>query len=84
MKYDKVSAEILTYIENYTKYTDEEIEALRAETTNRKQDLSTKSEFTEKKKVQDISLGLWANVQGKTVQFKKIQFDNYQSGLPRA
>jgi hypothetical protein len=51
-KYDKVSAEILTYIENYTKYTDEEIEALKADNTgNRKMDFSAKAEFTEKKKV---------------------------------
>lgn len=63
MKYDKVSAEILTYIENYTKYTDEEIETIKADNTgNRKMDFSAKAEFTEKKKSQDISLGLWANV----------------------
>jgi hypothetical protein len=63
-----VSAEILTYIENYTKYTAEEIEQLKADNTgNRKMDFSAKAEFTEKKKSQDISLGLWANVQGKTV-----------------
>jgi hypothetical protein len=63
MKYEKVSAEILTYIENYTKYTDEEIEALKADNTgSRKMDFSAKAEFTEKKKSQDISLGLWANV----------------------
>jgi hypothetical protein len=50
-KYDKVSAEILTYIENYTKYTDEEIEILKADNTgNRKMDFSAKAEFTEKKK----------------------------------
>jgi hypothetical protein len=63
MKYDKISAEILTYIENYTKYTDEEIEALKADNTgNRKMDFTAKAEFTEKKKSKDISLGLWANV----------------------
>ena len=63
LKYDKVSAEILTYIENYTKYTDEEIEALKADNTgNRKMDFSAKAEFTEKKKSQDVSLGIWANV----------------------
>jgi hypothetical protein len=62
-KYDLVSAEILTYIENYTKYTDEEIEILKADNTgNRKMDFSAKAEFTERKKSQDISLGLWANV----------------------
>jgi hypothetical protein len=65
MKYDVVSAEILTYIEKYTKYTDKEIEELKNDNQgggNRNKDFSAKPEFTERKMSKDISLGLWANV----------------------
>lgn len=40
--------------------------------TNRKMDFTTKPEFTEMKKSMDIFMGIWANVTGKTMAFKKI------------
>lgn len=50
-KYDAISSDILTYISNYTKYTDEEIEELKEQATGgRKMDFTTRPEFTEQKK----------------------------------
>lgn len=71
-KYDSISSDILTYISNYTKYTEEEIERLKEEATGgRKKDFSQRDDFTEPKKDEwkknpDISLSLWANVTGKS------------------
>ena len=66
-KYDAISSDILTYIGNYTKYTDEEIEELKEQATGgRKMDFTTRSEFTEQKNNPDISLGIWANVTAKS------------------
>ena len=66
-KYDAISSDILTYIGNYTKYTDAEIEKLKEEATGgRKMDYSTRPEFTEGKKNPDISLAIWANVTAKS------------------
>tara|TARA_B110000285_G_C15105024_1_gene607444 strand:- start:1153 stop:1506 length:354 start_codon:yes stop_codon:yes gene_type:complete len=88
-KYDTISSDIMTYISNYTKYTDEEIEKLKEENTGgRKKDFSQRDDFTEPKpdewkKNQDISLSLWANVSGKTQNYKKIEFPDFKSGIPR-
>jgi len=88
-KYDTISSDIMTYISNYTKYTDEEIEKLNEENTGgRKKDFSQRDDFTEPKqdewkKNQDISLSLWANVSGKTQNYKKIEFPDFKSGIPR-
>jgi gas vesicle protein len=49
-KYDTISSDIMTYISNYTKYTDEEIEKLKEENTGgRKKDFSQRDDFTEPK-----------------------------------
>lgn len=46
-KYDEISAHILTYIENYQKYTEEELENLRNKPGNRQKiDSNQKPEFT--------------------------------------
>lgn len=88
-KYDAISSDILTYISNYTKYTDEEIERLKEEATGgRKKDFSQRDDFTEPKKEEwkknsDISLSLWANVAGKSQNYKKIEFPDFKSGIPR-
>lgn len=88
-KYDAISADILTYISNYTKYTDEEIERLKEEATGgRKKDFSQRDDFTEPKKDEwkknpDISLALWANVTGKSQNYKKIEFPDFKTGIPR-
>lgn len=83
-KYDAISSDILTYIGNYTKYTDEEIEELKEQATGgRKMDFTTRSEFTEQKNNPDISLGIWANVTAKSQAYKKIEFSHFKSGIPR-
>lgn len=88
-KYDAISSDILTYISNYTKYTDEEIERLKEEATGgRKRDFSQREDFTEPKKEEwkknpDISLALWANVTGKSQNYKKIEFPDFKTGIPR-
>jgi hypothetical protein len=73
-KFDLISAHVLTYIENYTKYTEEEMMAEREKSLNRKIDFSKKPEFTLREKSPDISFGLFANVGAKSQSFP-IQFD---------
>lgn len=43
-KFDNISVEILTYFENYTKPTDEEIELEKAKNPGRMQNFNQKSE----------------------------------------
>jgi hypothetical protein len=69
VKFDHISAVVLTYIENYTKYTEEEMAAEREKSMNRKIDFSKKPEFTLKEKSPDISFGLFANVLAKSQSF---------------
>lgn len=64
-KWDHVSAYILTYIETYTKYTEEEMLAEREKHMSRKIDFSKKPEFTLREPNPDISFGLFANVMAK-------------------
>jgi len=44
-KYDHISAEVLSYIESYTKYTDAEIKELKDNAGGRKVDYNCKPEF---------------------------------------
>ena len=68
-KYDQISAKILTYIENYTKYTEEDLQKLKKEARSRKVDTTQKAEFTLQESTDDLQFGLWANVSGKSKQF---------------
>lgn len=67
-KYDQISAQILTYIENYWKYTDEEIEALLRQAGSRRPDTSQKPEIKLMGQSEDIVFALWANIQAKSKQ----------------
>lgn len=83
-KYEAISSDILTYISNYTKYTDKEIEELKEQATGgRKTDFSTRPEFTEQKTCPDISFALWANVAAKSQTYSKIPFSHLRTGIPR-
>ena len=62
-KYDEISAHVLTYIENYTKYTEAELEELMKQPGKRqKVDSNTKPEFTLENVTPDLQFGIWANV----------------------
>ena len=80
-KFDHISAHVLTYIENYTKYTDEEIAAEREKSLNKKIDFSKKPEFTLRESTPDLSFGLFANVGAKSQSFP-IAFDHFSQKLP--
>lgn len=82
-KYDLISAEVLSYIETYTKYSDAEIKELKDNAGGRKVDFNCKPEFDIQESAPDIQFGVWANVQQKSQHFRKIALGNYQSGLPR-
>ena len=64
-KYDEISQNIFTYIENYTVYTDEELAEEKKKHQNRKIEGNAKQEFTLKSKEEDIIFGMWANVAAK-------------------
>ena len=82
-KYDEISAQVLTYIEHYTKYTDEELKELMEQNPNRALDKKDKPDFNLTNKSQDILFGLWANVAAKSLVFDKVNFDCYRTCLPR-
>ena len=82
-KYDDISQDIFTYIENYTQYTAEELENLKNKPGSRKVDDSgMKLEFTLQATTDDISFGMWANVAAKMQTIRKVEFDYFKSGLP--
>ena len=83
LKYDNISANIFTYIENYTTLTDEEFRALQNDQRRKKVDSKIKPEFTLMSKSHDIQFGIWANVTGKSQPFRKIDFDLMHCGIPR-
>jgi hypothetical protein len=72
---------VLTYIEEYTKYTEEEMRIEREKSLNRKVDFSKKPEFYIRKKSEDLSFGMFANVGAKSQSFP-IAFDYYSQKLP--
>mmetsp|Transcript_5836 Transcript_5836/g.9352 ORF Transcript_5836/g.9352 Transcript_5836/m.9352 type:complete len:302 (-) Transcript_5836:804-1709(-) len=83
-KYDEISTQMLTYIERYTKYTDEELAELQQNQTSKRVDASnTKSDFTISESSPDIQFGIWANVLARSVTFRKITFDYVQCAIPR-
>lgn len=69
-KFDAISVLILTYFEDYTKYTEEEIEKLKAEMAGRSQNFTTKAEVKLVNNSKDVLFGIWANVSGRSMQFK--------------
>lgn len=64
-KYDEVTAYILEYIEDYTKYTKDELARLANNLQNRKNDNGLKSEFILKSHTRDIKFGIFGSVSGK-------------------
>jgi len=62
-KYNHISANVLMYIDNYTKYSDEEKLAEKEKMgNNAKKDLTSKPDFNEKYSTKDILFAVWANV----------------------
>ena len=83
LKYDEISAHILTYIENYTKYTDQELQAMASRDMHaRKIDSNMKQEFNLKEFTVDLQFGIWANVMGKNFPIKRVVTDNYEQRIP--
>jgi hypothetical protein len=76
----------LTYIENYTKYSEAELEEIKLKgnaQANKRGDISQKAEILLNERAQDIHFGIWGNVQAKSVTFRKINFEVYQCAIPR-
>ena len=73
-KYDQISSDIMTYIENYTAYTPEELQAEQEMYPNKKFDKNEKPYFNITCKAKDILFGMWGNVQAKALQFEKVNF----------
>lgn len=69
-----ISADILTYFENYTKITEEERAAKKAEMGGRNQQLTIKNDVMLCEVADDLMFGIWANVTGKSVKFTPIPF----------
>ena len=68
-KFDKVSANVFSYIDKYIKYTDEELEELKNDPKFRNKKMSNpyeKSEFDLKNNSDDLNFGIWANISGKS------------------
>ena len=85
-KYDEISAQILTYIENYTKYSEAELEEIKLKgnaQANKRGDISQKAEILLNERSADIHFGIWGNVQAKSVTFRKINFEVFQCAIPR-
>ena len=78
-KFDDISVNILTYFEEYSKYTDEEREAERKNNPSqaRGQALTIKSLVTLSEQMQDVMFAIWGNVTAKNVQFVTLEFGDY-------
>ena len=50
---------------------------------NKKFDKNEKPYFNITRRAKDILFGMWGNVQAKALQFEKVNFDIYQTALPR-
>lgn len=82
-KYDEVTAYILEYIEDYTKYTKEELARLANNLQNRKNDNGLKSEFILKSHTRDIKFGIFGSVSGKNQTHKFTDIGSLQIKIPR-
>lgn len=82
-KYDEVSAFILEYIEDYTKFTKEELIKLQQQPVGRKNDSNQRSEFTLKAQTKDIKFGLFGSVSGKNQTHKYTDIGGLQIKIPR-
>lgn len=60
-KFDCISAHVLEYIEEYTKYTPQELEELKNK-ANRRNDSTIKDTFTLTEKTKDVRLGVYGCV----------------------
>lgn len=81
-KFDTISVEILTYFENYTKLTDEEIEAEKLKNPGRAAP-DKKQEVYIQHSSRDLLFGIWANASGRSMQFKTIDYcGRYITQLP--
>ena len=82
-KYDGISAHILEFIEQYTKLTPEEVKKLKDTNKARgKGDLTLREKILLLEKTKDLQFTLWANVQGKSVMHKRIEFGDYECAMP--
>ena len=82
-KFDLVSADIMTYFEGFTKYTEEELAAKKAEMAGRNQQLTIKNTVMLCESAPDLMFGIWANVTGKSVKFQAITFGGvYSANCP--
>lgn len=83
VKYDAISSHILEFIEQYTKLTPDEIKKLKDTNKARgKGDLTVREKILLLEKSKDLQFSLWANVQGKSVMHKRIEFGDYECAMP--
>jgi len=64
-KYDQVTAHILEYVEDYIKYTKEELQKLANMPAARKTESNLRSEFVLKAETRDLKFGVFGSVSGK-------------------
>eukprot|EP00347_Sterkiella_histriomuscorum_P021634 403333299 len=82
-KYDDVTAYILEYIEDYTKYTKDELQRQQNMPPSRKTDSNQKSEFILKAHSRDIKFGIFGSVSGKNQTHKFTDIGSLQIKIPR-
>lgn len=72
-KFDDVSQDVFTYIEDVITLTQEELDSQRRNAA-RKVDSNIKQEFTLKSTSPDFCFGMWGNVAARTQTIRKIEF----------
>ena len=76
LKFDQVSAHILEFIEEYIKYTPEELEVLKKGIHKNRNESNIKPDFTLRERTADLRFGIFGNVAGKGYHHKPVDFLN--------
>lgn len=82
-KFDCISAHILEYVENFTKFTPEEIEKQKNNPNTRKNDSNVRPEFSIVNATKDVRLAVYGNVAGKAQMHKYVEFGGIACKTPR-
>jgi hypothetical protein len=82
-KFDAISAHVLEYIENQTKYTPEELKEIKNNTSTRKTDSNIRPEFFLVNTSSDLKLGIYGNIAGKAQLHKFVEFGGIACKTPR-
>ncbi len=82
-KFDSISAHILEYVENFTKFTPEEIEKQKNNPNTRKNDSNVRPEFSIISTSKDLRMSVYGNVAGKAQMHKYVEFGGIACKTPR-